>query len=412
MKISRSFFLQQKISFWMVLYLLFFCVLSLGQLERIEWGSFPAFYVHDILLVGFVGWHALNSEWYSWCWKVVRRVPTVGMLGLFWVWVGWMTSLISGNFSLYAFFVFIRLSLYILSFFSVAFDLKTQKIQSSTLALGVLVFTTLLLYFGVLQYLFIPDTRILFFLGWDDHYYRLLSTLLDPGFTGLIFSLGYFFIFGLLSSKKTFLKSFNPRILFGLCIGLVIGILLTYSRASYMAFISGVVLLIFYFWKKKQYHFLIFNTVMFFAFFLVVPLLPRPAGEGVRLERTSTITSRVTTVQQNIQLLKTPTEIFFGRGLFVPTVDSSPTVYSNQPTHARLPDNWILLILTGTGLIGSVIFISLLFTTFRALISKPLLLWVGLSIVLIHSLFNASLTYPFVVLFLGSWGVLTLESSH
>ncbi len=315
-------------------------------------------------------------------------------------------SFLSGHSLSFALLALTRLTLYALSFLSLAFDLKNKKIQPSLLVTGLLLFVSFLLYFGILQYLFVPDTRILFFLGWDDHYYRLISTLLDPGFSGLIFCLGYILVSGLLFFPKIHFSPFDRKALQILCVGLAGGILLTYSRASYLAFVVSLLVLLIYFWQKQSRHFVIFHSLVLVVFLVVIPFLPRPAGEGVKLERTSTVISRITTIQANLQLLSTPSQIIFGRGLFVPTVDPSPTFYAHQPTHARIPDNWLLLIFIGTGGVGTILFLFLLFSTFRSLTQRPLFLWIGLIAVLVHGIFNASLTYSFVVLFLGSWAVL------
>ena len=45
--------------------------------------------------------------------------------------------------------------------------------------------------FGWAQYIFLPDLRDLKYLGWDDHYFRLVGTFLDPGFTGIILVFGF-----------------------------------------------------------------------------------------------------------------------------------------------------------------------------------------------------------------------------
>src|SRR3990170_4029419 len=46
--------------------------------------------------------------------------------------------------------------------------------------------------FGLAQYLLVPDLTQLKWLGWDDHFYRLVGTLLDPGFTGVMIILTVF----------------------------------------------------------------------------------------------------------------------------------------------------------------------------------------------------------------------------
>ena len=55
---------------------------------------------------------------------------------------------------------------------------------------------------GFIQYFFYPDLRNLYYLGWDPHYYRIVSTILDPNFCGILFALGVFLSLYLYSQKK------------------------------------------------------------------------------------------------------------------------------------------------------------------------------------------------------------------
>ncbi len=58
-----------------------------------------------------------------------------------------------------------------------------------TIAVAVVAFA------GLLQYLFLPDVSFLSALNWDNHYFRLVSTFFDPGFTGAILVLGTIFLY-------------------------------------------------------------------------------------------------------------------------------------------------------------------------------------------------------------------------
>ena len=42
---------------------------------------------------------------------------------------------------------------------------------------------------GLLQFIFLPDMQFLAKSGWDPHYYRIVSTFLDPNFAGAYFAL-------------------------------------------------------------------------------------------------------------------------------------------------------------------------------------------------------------------------------
>ena len=95
-------------------------------------------------------------------------------------------------------------------------------------------------------------------LGWDDHYYRLISVLFDPNFTGLILVLGLILIY------------FNrPRSWWLYAIHLL-ALLLTYSRSSYLALlVAGLYLAIVN--KKLKFFLLGFSALCLVLFCCPVP---------------------------------------------------------------------------------------------------------------------------------------------
>ena len=90
---------------------------------------------------------------------------------------------------------------------------------------------------GLMQFFLYPDLRNLMYLGWDPHYYRLFSTLLDPNFVGIILVLTLILGCGLWKKKQK-----NFFLMIGQLIGFV-SLLLTYSRSSYVSFAMAVVCL-------------------------------------------------------------------------------------------------------------------------------------------------------------------------
>jgi len=98
----------------------------------------------------------------------------------------------------------------------------------------------LLVLFGFIQYFFYASLGNLFYLGWDEHMYRLFSTFLDPNFVGafyvlyLIFILGFFSYY--LKNKKNILAVFA---FFTILVLTMSSIYLTFSRSALiMLFVS------------------------------------------------------------------------------------------------------------------------------------------------------------------------------
>jgi hypothetical protein len=127
-------------------------------------------------------------------------------------------------------------------------------------------------------------------------------------------------------------------------------------------------------------------------------ILPNPSGEGHNLLRTSTIQARLTAAETTLESIK-PTQLVWGAGFFNSAI-ASQNVYQ-QPNHAQIPDNWILFVLQGGGVFGLGLVLSWLIVVLRTTWRQNPLLVIGVVTILIHGFFNASLVYPFVVL----WGV-------
>ncbi len=253
--------------------------------------------------------------------------------------------------------------------------------------------------FGYLQYLLLPDTRFLYIMGWDDHYYRLISTHLDPAFTGIILVLTLINLQSLQLIKEN-LKLFLSILLTG-------AIVLTYSRSSYLALIIALFILVFLNIIKKTHNsglkaqssiFLLATSCLLLAF------LPKSPGEGTNLNRTSTIEARQTNILENI-----PTDhktLIFGQGLFVnnnETTEQLNNYPTNQliPDHSQIPDNFFIFILRSTGIPGLLLMIIMLIQLGKFLYKKDQYLFASFIALLIHSQFNASITQPFVFLYFG-----------
>jgi O-antigen ligase len=161
---------------------------------------------------------------------------------------------------------------------------------------------------------------------------------------------------------------------------------LTYSRAS---FLSLVIWAFYYAIKRHRISFFIKTSLIVV---LTLFLLPRPPGEGTKLERTSTIKAKIINYQQAISLYSQHPLFGIGYnriGYYRPQVKSS--------SHARWGfDNSFLNIGIGNGL--------LLWLAFLILSSQ---LWVKslnlqdfLLPAFICSLFSNALLYPYVMFLL------------
>lgn len=244
--------------------------------------------------------------------------------------------------------------------------------------------------FGFLQYFIYPDTRSFAVWGWDDHYFRLLGTFLDPGHTSIIL------VFGFLAALAKYIKEKDKKLLFVL-VTIVVSIAFTYSRAGYLALTGGLVTV---FLLKKN---LRMFCILILAFVLLVISLPRPGGEGIKLERTASIILRMEDYRDTLKIIKKVplfgvgyNNMCIARERFLNQVNLSSHACSGSASS-------LLLVLATTGILGLFIFVNLI----RKLVSDLATNTYGLTFLsclvalIVHSLFVNSLFYPWVMGWMG-----------
>lgn len=356
---------------------LYFILFPFGQILRLE--IFPGVTLHPIDLVVFlIALQAFSKN------KFPRYIKKFKNLILF-----MSLSLI---FSLYFFkaqeiitglLYLIRFSVY--GLFSVRFWQLGQKKENKKLILNSLLGVSLFIaLFGWGQYFLFPDLRALYYLGWDDHFFRLTSTFLDPAFTGILIILATLLLFAY--KKYVFLLFLLTTLAF------------TYSRASFLAFTFGVIFLA---TKQKALR----QALIFVSFLgLVVFFLPRPAGEGVKLTRSRSVILKIQNYKESFDLWqKSPllgvgfNNICIAKQKFLTEVDNKNKEPSSHSCSGL--DNSFLFVLTTIGALGFLIFLEFTISVIRQT-SLNLYGQVFLSSLVatsIHSLFTNTLFYPWVM---------------
>jgi O-antigen ligase len=286
------------------------------------------------------------------------------------------------------------------AFFLAVYHLaKARNFYKETLFKSLIVISFEVALVGLVQYFFLPDLRFLFALGWDDHLYRLAGTFLDPGFTAIIIA------FGAVLSLAEFLKR-GGKLFFLTLVVFLVSLLLTYSRASFLAF--GAALVVLFVKTRKK---LILAVAALFL--LAVPFLPRPEGYGVRLERTHSIVSRFKNYGQTFEIFKKSplfgigfNNICAAKALYLQ--DKAPESHSCSGA-----DSSLLLVLATTGIAGLIIFIhfirSLLGSIGKNIYSFSFL--ACLAALLLHSQFVNSLIYPWVMGYMAILGGIGLAGA-
>jgi O-antigen ligase len=377
---------KQKIS--KILIFLFLVLFPFGQILRFDLRSIdPGLILHPIDIVAGLAFISLFLR------KI--RLPSISKpikAFLMFLTFSYIVSLTIFEFQqgLIGAFYLIRLIFYS-SLFTITYDLAKGKNDLKTLIfdslIAILIFVAL---FGWIQYFLYPDIRSFVVWGWDDHLFRLMGTFLDPGFTAILL------VFGFLLTFEKYLRS-NKKYFLILILFFFITLAFTYSRTGYFALIAGVSM---YLILKKKIKWI---RVVILALILMVLLLPRPIGEGVKLERLYSISYRFQNYKQTLQIWQRSS--LFGVGYN--NLCFARIKYLGEGdylSHSCSGSDSSLLGLLATG--GILSFIS--FTWLIKEIVKNIdhenfgnLFLSCLTSLFIHSLFVNSLFYPWVMGFMG-----------
>lgn len=344
-----------------------------GELGKIHLTEEIAIYLHDFLLIAYL---LFNFNKLKRIIKKLKKINKINKKILFLlilnVFLAIIYAIYQNRFQFTSFLYMARALAYFLFILLLKTNFNEKKILNVFLSASFLI-----LILGLLQYFLLPDLTSLYHLGYDDHFYRLASTLLDPNFTGLIlvFNCLYYFKRKNLDKKNIFLA-----LLF------LVGLALTYSRASYLSLLLASIYLI----SNSQKITKLFIALCLLLFIILIPFLPQKSGgEGVNLTRVSSISARMTSAKQYLSSNRGPT-IFFGQGPF------SPQYQINQEgniSHARFADNFLIFLYNGFGIFGTSLILLLLIREFKQQWGRKQHWQISLVIaLLVHSLFNNNMT--------------------
>ena len=390
---------------------LLFCYLVLfpfGQLNRLPISLFQSpeirFYLTDLVMF------LLILTWGIWRFLLIKKKYTLPPLTkpIFLFLMIAIISLIvnSSRLSIRELFVsglyLLRWIVYAGLYF-VLIDLKDRfnYLKWSSMVNYLIVLGAMTAIFGLVQYLIWPDIGFLEVFGYDPHYFRLVGTFFDPGFVGIILVLTLIL---LVVSNWEKIGVFKMKNLPVHCLLFTVycSLALTYSRSSYLAYLMGMGVIAFI--KKAPRFFLI----ILFIGALTLLILPRQSGgEGIRLERTSTIQARAGSWQNALIISRDHPLIGVGFNAFrYAQRDYGFLKEQWQESNAGAgADSSLLFVLATTGIIGFLTYLGIWWKILR--IGNLTILASALAI-LIHSLFLNSLFYPWVMAWM--WILLAKEN--
>lgn len=266
---------------------------------------------------------------------------------------------------------------------------------------------------GYMQYILYPDLRNLYYLGWDEHLYRMFGTFLDPNFTGTFFVLyeillASFFINSI--EHKNWKRTLAVGIIMVLCLT---AIFLTYSRSALlMLVVASTSFILLLKTKKRIGHWV---RILIIAMFIILSIFlafvsPRSfQTEGTDFLRTSSIIARSESMQRAARIFFDNPLLGVGFNAYryaqmrYGFLKEKSSVISDHA--ASGVENSYLFILATTGLIGllssTAIWYSILRNAYRKRQNVFALSLFSSSIgLLVSALFINSLFYPSTMLWM------------
>lgn len=391
------------------LFLLLFVLFPFGQLTRISPHPSVHIYMHDVVVAGMV----LTWGVYRYFHKQHTHPPAAIHILLF---IAWSTITLALNAPSFHMNELLISSLYLLRWITYAglyfviYDIvKSGSVSNQFVFNGLTGTGIAIAVFGMFQYVLYPNLRNLLYAGWDPHEYRVFGTFLDSAFIGILLVVTILLLTDIIIDITQ--RSFRnmPFLLYSTATLFVFVVLLfTYSRSSYIALIAGLWIQSY---VKKSYMISLLLTILMI---ISLPFLPKPSqtSEAVNLTRTSTIDARMTNYEQTKHLISQ--NWLYGTGFntlrYVHREAGIVPAYEWESNHAASgTDNSFLFVWVTTGIIGLFLYIHMGWHMVNGVHEsyKPVV-YSSLAAVIVHSMFNNTLFYPWVMI----WIWLLLGVSH
>lgn len=238
---------------------------------------------------------------------------------------------------------------------------------------------------GLVQFLVLPDLSFLQSAGWDPHFFRTVSTFLDPNFAG-----GYFVLTLIILIEKF---PFVKKHLISIFIFTYLALLTTFSRSSYlMFFVSGIIFSI----LKKSKKFSILTIILFiflllgFQFYIQVIATPR------NISREESASFRINTWQQGLTVFQISPILGIGFNSYRYAIrEYNLADLQFLSSHGSTSnDSSLISVLATTGVVGFFFYILFLISLIKISLRKDYLLAGAILGLVVHSFFANSLFYP------------------
>lgn len=248
---------------------------------------------------------------------------------------------------------------------------------------------------ALLQLMLLPDLRFLTQFGWDPHYFRAASTFLDPNFLGSYLVLTLI----LLASKTPWGRiRQTPGVFYILAAIIYLALLTTFSRSSYLAFLTAFLTLSV---LKRSINFGLLTILLFLGLILGFLSYERLIAQPRNIDRGESAESRIGTWQMGWQIFQAHPILGVGFNVYRYAIreynlgDEKFLKSHGSSTN----DSSLLYVAATTGVLGLISYLIFLFTLVKACL-KYRILSAALMGLIAQSFFANTLFYPPLLLWI------------
>ncbi len=249
---------------------------------------------------------------------------------------------------------------------------------------------------GLLQLIFLTNIDFLTSLGWDPHYFRTVSTFLDPNFLGGFFTLTLILI--IQNDKR------NLNILFFLIV--YFGLLTTFSRGAYLSYGASFIILSI---LNKSAKLLFLTAFLCLGLFLGFNIYQHTVATPRNIDRIQSAEFRLNTWQQGLTLFQIAPILGVGFNSYRYGLREHHLAGEGfLKTHgSSTNDSSLLFVASTTGIIGLMSYALFLSTMLKSAWinylqknSWGVILISGIAGTFIQSFFANTLFYPFILIWI------------
>lgn len=243
---------------------------------------------------------------------------------------------------------------------------------------------------GLLQLIFLPNLGFLASLGWDPHYFRTVSTLLDPNFLGAYLALTLL----LISQTK-----FNSKLKIASFIIVYLALVTTFSRSG--ALVMGVIFLTLSL-LQRSIKLGAVTIILTAGFFLGFQTYHQQVAAPRNIDRTKSAESRLSTWQQGFEMFTAHPILGVGFNSYRFALEK----YQLAPKSVEgsrggsTNDSSLLFVASTTGLIGLITYLVFLVSLLKVSFKRNPVLFSGIVGLILGSFFVNSLFYPWMLIWI------------